>query len=198
MFKVEYVEGDNYSGILLNFHINRRPYYYIRNVIVPILLTTSLAFTAFFYEIDDLEQRNNGTATTFLTTVAFLYVITALLPKTNYSTLINSAVVLSFVVQFSIWALANLNFSLFKVDPDSAQTVELFASIFLPVIYYASTAFLIVPKLLTWHCRSGGSKPAKAQLQTDADGIRDWQLPIYSKKNELEFFPFARNGNVFY
>ena len=51
--------GNNvsYATCHLRIHMSRRPYYYIRNILVPIMLTTTLAFTAFFYEIEQLEER---------------------------------------------------------------------------------------------------------------------------------------------
>lgn len=49
--------GVEYAHCGLRIHIRRRPYYYIRNIIVPIVLTTTLAFTAFFYDIEELEAR---------------------------------------------------------------------------------------------------------------------------------------------
>lgn len=45
------------SQCLMKVHIARRPFYYIRNILIPIVLTTTLAFTAFFYDINEVEAR---------------------------------------------------------------------------------------------------------------------------------------------
>lgn len=136
------------------------------------------------------SHRNSGIATTFLTTVAFLYVLTSLLPKTAYSTLINHVVFLSFATQIAVWVVVNFNFIANKDDPDTAQDVDLIFAILLPSVFFFGTAVLIVPKLLRWHCGGGSSFPDKDQLVPVEDMIRDWRYPIYSKKNELAFFPF--------
>lgn len=198
MFR-SYTGGNNvsYATCHLRIHMSRRPYYYIRNILVPIMLTTTLAFTAFFYDIDQLEERNNGTATTFLTTVAFLYVITSSLPKTNYTTSINFSVVLSFVVQLIIWALTNINFLISKQDPDSAYQIDYYAAIILPIIYYLATALLFVPKLVVSHYKTRMSKPPFRQLEPAGGQIRDWRQPIFEKKGELKYFPFIEGKNVF-
>ena len=141
--------------------------------------------------------RNNGTATTFLTTVAFLYVITSSLPKTNYTTSINFSVVLSFLVQLIIWALTNINFLINRTDPDTAYQVDFYAAIILPILYYTSTAMLFVPKLLLSRSQSRETKPPARQVEPQGGQIRDWRQPIFEKKGELKYFPFIEGQNVF-
>lgn len=149
-----------------------------------------------FYIIMVNFVRNNGTATTFLTTVAFLYVITSSLPKTNYTTAINYAVTYSFVIQLVIWLFSNVNFLLLRGgEEDLALEIDNYCAIFIPIVYYIGTLLLIFRQLLMYHFKSADSVPM-AQLKTSSNG--DPALPIYTAPGTMKFFPFVEGKNVFF
>lgn len=119
------------------------------------------------------------------------------MPKTNYTTSINTAVVLSFVTQLVIWALTNVNFLVSRSDPDTAYQVDFWAAIVLPIIYYSLTLTLFIPKLIQSHYTTRESKPPLRQLTPGPGQIRDYRQPIYESTTELKYFPFVEGKNVF-
>jgi len=176
--------GVMYTHCVLSIHIRRRPLFYIWKLVLPLFLTTAFAFGSFFFDVNELEARSNTAATTLLTTVALIYVLSNELPKTNYQTLIDWFLVFCLVVQLLVWIISNLLTTDLVANTERAQDVDSRYAFVMAGIFTFGTLALFLPKLVKWAMSNKFSRPA---------------YPLKGRKgNELEYYTFEANKNVWY
>eukprot|EP00850_Spirogloea_muscicola_P018532 SM000171S03221 [mRNA] locus=s171:26379:30719:- [translate_table: standard] len=78
--------------------VERLSYFYIWNIIFPVMITVALAFVAFFASPVKLELRLNTTVTLFLALTATQFVVDGQVPKTSYLTAFHKMVLLSYII----------------------------------------------------------------------------------------------------
>jgi len=174
--------GVKYTHCNAMIHIQRRPLFYMWKLVLPLFLTTAFAFGSFFFTTDELEARANAAATTLLTTVALIYVLSNELPKTNYQTLIDWFLVFCLVVQVAVWLISNI---LVFVPEDEAKDIDRMAAIILAAAFSFVTLALFVPRLYFWSISSKFSPPTA--------------YPVVGRYgNKLDYYVFKENLNVWY
>lgn len=153
------------------------------NTVIPLFLTTTFAFTTFFFEIKDLEARSTTAQTTLLTTVALLYVLAQELPKTNYLTRIDKYLLFCLFTQLSVWALScSYTFG----DDDIIETLEFadkIAAGVIPSLFAFVTIMAFAPSLFLWSGKTFETKP-KYSLK-GREGFK------------LAYYPLVKGRNVF-
>lgn len=88
--------GDTFSELELDLEIHRQPNYYVNRVIIPILFIV-LIFCATFL-LFNYEMQLTASTTSLLTLVAFDFAISDSLPNLAYMTLMDSFIMVSFIL----------------------------------------------------------------------------------------------------
>ena len=84
----------------LTLVIKRQPAYYLMNVVFPLFVISSLAFTAYFIDADSFADRFSVLGTILLTVVATKFTYADSVPKVSYATLLDSYVFFVFAFIF--------------------------------------------------------------------------------------------------
>lgn len=93
--------GYRYPRINFSILLERKPHYYICNVIFPMAIISFLALCSFSYNSDGTELATNDrlgiTLTMLLTAVAYKFVVASALPILSYNTLLDKYVLACFI-----------------------------------------------------------------------------------------------------
>ena len=87
--------GSERTEITVSFHISRDSTFYFQKVLSPVFMLSVLSLHVFLFDPTNISDRVATTATYFLASFAMLYVVSDLLPKTNFLTRIDSMIFLS-------------------------------------------------------------------------------------------------------
>uniref|UniRef100_A0A0G4HUB3 Neurotransmitter-gated ion-channel ligand-binding domain-containing protein n=1 Tax=Chromera velia CCMP2878 TaxID=1169474 RepID=A0A0G4HUB3_9ALVE len=178
--------GVNYSDTKLLLHLRRRSSFYIWKIVLPLVLSTAFCFSSFFFETENLTDRNATSLTMFLTTAAVLFVVGSLLPKTSFLTTIDKFVVVNLFVQFTVavlsWVLAG---GFGEINPEVVETTEFAFAVGLSSTFFLATIWFFVPPIV-YNIRLGPNTPPLYPVPSFAD----------PKKN-LSFHRFEEGVNVF-
>ena len=91
-----------YSSLKVTMRVERLAGYWIFNVVLPLFIVTSSMFVSYALGPDELSDRSSITLTTLLAMVAFKYVVSGKLPDISYATIIDTYVILCFLLAFLI------------------------------------------------------------------------------------------------
>ena len=83
-------------------NLSRKAYFYLLNVVSPLVFISSIAFTAFFIDSDSFVDRFSLLGTILLTTVAMKFTYAESVPKVSYATLLDIYVMAIFAIEFSL------------------------------------------------------------------------------------------------
>lgn len=120
----------------IEIFVSRKSGYYIKNIVLPNALLTSLGFSILLLDTNDLTDRMNVIITLLLAVIAFKFATSASVPVLSYDTSLDSYLVVLYYLLFSMGMESML---IYKLSDDVAQTInEVFsitaASIF--VVYH--------------------------------------------------------------
>jgi len=114
-------DGPSQSTVV-SCHVARKYPYYFWKVMLPLYLITFLSFSSFHFEVADLEPRVNTISTYILASFAMLYVVGDVLPKTDFLTKVDSAIVVTiFSLAFIGTSILLLNYIHNHVGPEEAE-----------------------------------------------------------------------------
>eukprot|EP01084_Bolivina_argentea_P167050 289991_1 len=89
---------DSQPPFKLRFRVQRYPGFYIGNIVIPLILIIVCCFSSLAVPIEDTADRLSVTITLMLATVAFRFILTALLPPVPYLTWMDHYISFSFIV----------------------------------------------------------------------------------------------------
>ncbi|EDQ84226.1 uncharacterized protein MONBRDRAFT_39352 [Monosiga brevicollis MX1] len=175
-----------YSHMLIHLHLQRRSSFYLWKLVLPLFLSTVFCFSSFFFEPDNLSDRNATSLTMFLATAALLFVIGSLLPKTSFLTRIDKFVIVSLLVQFVVavlsWVIAG---GFGDIASHRVDNIDRYGLIFLPTFYFMATLFYFAPPLVQHLLLSPTDRPEYPMTH------------FHDDKVELGFYPFVMFENIF-
>ena len=100
--KKDSAQRHEYSMLDMELNIQRKPGFWIHQVVVPMLLITTAILTSFFVPQRNLTDRCSITLTLLLAMVGIKYVIGQHLPRLSYATLIDYYVLCCFTAAFLV------------------------------------------------------------------------------------------------
>lgn len=120
----------------IEIFVSRKSGYYIKNIVLPNALLTSLGFSILLLDTNDLTSRMNVIITLLLAVIAFKFATSASVPVLSYDTSLDSYLVVLYYLLFSMGMESML---IYKLSDNVAQTInEVFsisaASVF--VVYH--------------------------------------------------------------
>jgi Neurotransmitter-gated ion-channel ligand binding domain len=130
--------GKAISELEIDLVVQRRYWYYIWKVFLPLLAMVAIAYSAFWIKTSDYYTQISITLTAILTEIAFLFAISSSLPKVPYLTFIDAFFLVSF--GFSCTCIVELVWvhqSQERSRPEYADRVRAISRILYPVIYVA-------------------------------------------------------------
>ena len=92
--------GSYYSNIEFGIVVHRLAWYYSMKLMSIVYMLVMVSWTVMFFPPSNFEGRLNVILVLFLSTIAFLYVAAADLPKVSYLTLLDKLMLSSFIAQF--------------------------------------------------------------------------------------------------
>ena len=90
-------DGDS-SALVLGVDVNRRPFFILRRVVIPLGVIALLSFSVFWMDRSSIGDRLNVSFIGILTGVAYNLVISDDLPSISYFTLVHGFLNLSFLM----------------------------------------------------------------------------------------------------
>ena len=178
-------QGSVRTSVNLRFHVARRWPYYFWKVLLPIAFLGGLSFKTFERGIDDIEGRNADVSTNFLSTFAMLYVLSTMLPTTDYLTRLDKFVVLTLMTIVATGVASSVLHSISATDSDRANDAGTFVVFAFLGIYLLGVLVIFIPPV--WRYRSlrckllkhNSAEPVKeGALITVPDSAR--YFPIHS------------------
>ena len=132
----ESASGKAYDAIEFRYRLQRRPQYFIWNILVPTFALTSLNFIAFAFPPSELSDRLSVTLTIMLTTAAYKFTVADKLPPVAYLTLADIYV----LACFALTMLLAVENALVKNLPPHVDSV---ACVALAVVWVAFNVVMI-------------------------------------------------------
>ena len=130
--------GKAISELEVDLVVQRRYWYYIWKVFLPLLAMVAIAYSAFWIKTSDYYTQISITLTAILTEIAFLFAISSSLPKVPYLTFIDAFFLVSFAFScMCIVELVAVHQSQERSRPEYADRVRTVSRILYPVIYVA-------------------------------------------------------------
>jgi hypothetical protein len=130
--------GKSISELEIDVVVQRRYWYYIWKVFLPLLAIVPIAYSAFWIKTSDYYTQISITLTAILTEIAFLFAISSSLPKVPYLTFIDAFFLVSFAFSSAcIVELVVVHQSLEWSRAEYAERVRTISRILYPVIYVA-------------------------------------------------------------
>jgi len=178
--------GIEYSWYKVHLHVSRRWAFYAWKIILPLFICTIFCMSAFFFEVNELEARNNTSVTMFLATAALLYVVASLLPKTSFLTDIDKFVVQTLCIQFIIgawsWIQAKILGESANFDTGYQEEIDNYVLQALLVVYLGCTLYFF---------RTPAIRAIIATLHKNSNKV----LPI-AGSSAVHFHPLKHFKNV--
>jgi len=105
-------KGISFTTVRLVMRLERKYGFFFWNIILPTCILVNLSFTSFLLSVQELVNRFTITVTLILTMIAVKFTVSQYLPPTNYLTLLDRYVVLSFM---TLSAVAGQNILAFVI-----------------------------------------------------------------------------------
>jgi hypothetical protein len=135
--------GNDISELEIDVVVQRRFWYYIWKVFLPLLAMVSIAYSAFWIKTSDYYTQISITLTAILTEIAFLFAISSNLPKVPYLTFIDAFFLVTFAFScVCIVELVAVHQSHEWSRPERAMRVRNLSRILYPIIYLAMLTFI--------------------------------------------------------
>eukprot|EP00980_Cylindrotheca_fusiformis_P011377 scaffold2638_cov114-Cylindrotheca_fusiformis.AAC.5 len=87
-----------FSELVTEMHVVRDPTFYLTKVIIPLTLIVCISWAVFWMESNDLPNRMAISFTGVLTSVAYQFIVSDILPRHIYNTFLDNFVLLSFII----------------------------------------------------------------------------------------------------
>jgi hypothetical protein len=84
-----------FSELVTEIHVLRNPMYYLTKVVIPLTLIVCISWAVFWMESDGLADRMAISFTGVLTSVAYQFIVSDILPRHIYNTFLDNFVLLS-------------------------------------------------------------------------------------------------------
>jgi hypothetical protein len=130
--------GKDISELEIDVVVQRRYWYYIWKVFLPLIAMVAIAYSAFWIKTTDYYTQISITLTAILTEIAFLFAISTSLPKVPYLTFIDAFFLVSFGFSCAcIVELVAVHQGHEWNQPEYAARVRTISRILYPIIYVA-------------------------------------------------------------
>lgn len=96
------MEGRTYPLLKFTAHVNRKPWFYVWNVIVPMSMLSLAAFLQFEVAESDVADRASISLTLLLTAVAYKLVTAGMVPAISYFTLLDKFVAANIILMLGL------------------------------------------------------------------------------------------------
>eukprot|EP00980_Cylindrotheca_fusiformis_P011375 scaffold2638_cov114-Cylindrotheca_fusiformis.AAC.3 len=132
-----------FSELIAEFHIVRDPTYYLTKVMIPLTLIVCISWAVFWMESDDLPNRMAISFTGVLTSVAYQFIVSDILPRHIYNTFLDNFVLLSFIIM-TLTVVVNIavNSLVNKGHNRYAAMVNKVCQVIFPACFFSS-AFIL-------------------------------------------------------
>lgn len=131
------------SAFIVTIGVTREPLFMLRTIILPLMLCVLLSMSVFWMEPTDLGDRMNVSCFGILTSVAYLIVISDLLPQISYVTLTHVFLNASLLIMFAT-AIMNLTVYLYEKRGHSSRWIDTLCRWGFPSIYLGAIALAFV------------------------------------------------------
>ena len=125
--------------ITYSFELDRKYFYYILKIVIPVVFLVWLSFSVFFIRTRELESKLAISLSILLTIVVYFFVFADDLPKINKTTVLDSWILLSYLF-VGLTALATVfNFWLYqngKIMTESSNALDKKLRWIMPISYH--------------------------------------------------------------
>jgi hypothetical protein len=121
-------------SFVVSISVSRKPLFMLRTIILPLIFCVFLSMSVFWMEPTDLGDRMNVSCFGILTSIAYLIVISDLLPQTSEVTLTHVFLNWSLLVMFGT-AIVNLVVSTWEKNQRPSRWLDVTCRWLFPAIY---------------------------------------------------------------
>ncbi|CAJ1941217.1 unnamed protein product [Cylindrotheca closterium] len=127
-----------FSELVTEIHIHRNPAYYVTKVCIPLCLIVAISWAVFWMDPTDLANRMAISFTGVLTSAAYQFVVSDILPRHITNTFLANFVLVTFVMQILTAienvAVRNLHF---QGHPLAAKMIDRVCRVVVPLLFLA-------------------------------------------------------------
>ena len=113
-------EGEAVSAVAFQFPVSRAPGFLLRVIVLPLLILVALSWSVFWMDSESLGHRMDISFIGILTVVAFQIVVSDMLPRIPYFTILSSFLLISYL---TLVAGVVVNLSVDAIDKRGDQTL---------------------------------------------------------------------------
>ncbi|MBD3207164.1 hypothetical protein GF319_12585 [Candidatus Bathyarchaeota archaeon] len=127
--------------------ISRIPWFYISKYVLPLVLIISISWAVFWMDYDSvsISDRVEISLTSVLTIVAFDFVSTESLPKLSYFTILDTIMIISYIILSLTILETLLSYVLTKKGQKNyARKFDFLSRIIFPLAYYTSIILILL------------------------------------------------------
>lgn len=142
--------GTEFTKVSVGIHVARKPSFFFSKGVLPLWLLTYLStIDVYNLEVSDVSTRSGLIATYFLAAFAMLYVVGEALPRTDFLTKVDWAIMLTTcliavtgtMTHVLLWVEIN-------VGPEQATTANQWTAVGVATIYVVGNLLIFAPPLL--------------------------------------------------
>ena len=133
-----FTETYHNEDLVFSYYIERNFNHFLFKIAIPILIILIISWSIFWIRIRELESRLTVSVVCFLSLIAYTFVIDKSLPKLDYLTIMDRAILMAYL--FSAFPIISSVFAyrLYEKDPDKAVVINSYLRKALPLIFFIS------------------------------------------------------------
>ena len=128
-------EDEPYDGFYYTIPIERQYLYYIYKLFIPILLIMIICWSVFWIHSKEIETRLTVTVVSFLTLIAYNYVIVDDIPKIDKLTVFDSTILLAYLYAALSSMISIFSFQHFNKTSIAFSNLDLYARFIGPLSF---------------------------------------------------------------
>jgi hypothetical protein len=118
------VRAEPYSRLTVEVELNRRSGFYLLKVALPLFFIVALTWSVFWMKDEPLAGRIRISSTGVLTIVAYQFAISNDLPRVSYLTLMDRAMIVSFML-ITVTVLESMLVFRYRERGDEARALQI-------------------------------------------------------------------------
>ena len=139
-----YIDGNPYNSFYYSLTIQRDYNYYIYKLIIPIFIIMMICWSVFWINAKQIETRLTVTVVSFLTLIAYNFVIVDDIPKVGTFTIFDSIILLAYIYAALGTLLSIYSYSKYETQSSEFSNVDHLARYIGPLSYLVILLFIVL------------------------------------------------------
>jgi len=139
-----YEDGSPYHSYIYSIFIERDYQYYIYKLIIPIFIIMIICWSVFWIRAKEIETRLTVTVVSFLTLIAYNFVIVNDIPKVGTFTIFDTIILLAYIYAAMGTLLSIYSYSKYEDQALEFSDIDYYARYIGPISYFVVLSFIVL------------------------------------------------------